>query len=103
MEGGWFTGGWDDVEKIADAIELVVNRVDGLPEDKKPPLTYKQQKAFDLICKSGPILGKDIIKRLPGIRSESTFTKHYVPPLKLHGIVNKRGLGYDHPRHYKPG
>lgn len=36
MEGGWFTGGWDDVEKIADAVELEANRK---AEDKTDNLT----------------------------------------------------------------
>ncbi len=69
MEGGWFTGGWDDVEKIAAAIDREANRVGGLPKDEKPPLTHQQKKAFDLICKEGPLLGKDIVRRLPGIGS----------------------------------
>jgi hypothetical protein len=38
MEGGWFTGGWDDVGKIAAAIDREADRVTGLPEDapKRP-------------------------------------------------------------------
>jgi hypothetical protein len=39
MIGSWFKGGWNDVEKIADAIELEANRADRHPGNEKLPLT----------------------------------------------------------------
>lgn len=65
------------------------------------PLTESQQEAFDLIVRQGPMLGRQVVDKL-GIASESTFTRHYVPALKLHGILNRHGLGYYHPEHYSP-
>jgi len=66
------------------------------------PLTEDHQKAFDLICKDGPLTGKEVVNRL-GLSSQSLFTSKYVPELKKHGIENRRGLGYYHPDSYKPG
>lgn len=57
------------------------------------PLTFQQQAAFDLIAVEGPIMGEDICRRV-GIKSLSTFTSHYVPALKDHGVRNRRGAGY---------
>ena len=65
----------------------------GLPAASLEPLTDSQKAAFDLIKKEGPLLGRQIVNRL-GIGSESSFTRHYVPPLKAHGVKNRRGLGY---------
>jgi hypothetical protein len=67
-----------------------------------PPLIKDHQDAYDLICKDGPLSGKQIVNRL-NITSQSLFTGKYVPELKKRGIRNRRGLGYYHPDFYNPG
>jgi len=63
------------------------------PEEAPKRLTDSQQAAYNLIRDEGPLQGNQIVNRL-GIGSESSFTRHYVPALKLHGVKNRRGLGY---------
>ena len=74
----------------------------GKPRPATKPLTEAHQAAYNLICREGPLTGKEICNRL-GIDSESNFTAHYVPELKKHGVLNRRGLGYYHPDFYRPG
>lgn len=64
------------------------------------PLTDSQREVYETIRKEGPLQGPQIATKF-GI-SESTLTAHYIPALKLHGIVNRRGLGYYHPETYHP-
>ena len=56
------------------------------------PLTEAQKEVYDWIRRNGPLAGKEIANKI-GL-SESTITAHYIPALKKHGIVNRRGLGY---------
>ena len=65
----------------------------GQAADDYSPLTEEHQKSFDLIKRKGPLTGKQIVNQL-GLASESVFTRHHVPELKRHGVINKRGLGY---------
>lgn len=60
--------------------------------DPLPPLTERQQEAFDLIRDHGPLTGKEIASRM-GV-SESAVTGTYVPHLKRHGVRNVKGRGY---------
>jgi hypothetical protein len=85
-----------------DAANLRLTQVGKPAVSDQKRLTEDHQKAFDLICEHGPLTGKEVVNRL-GLNSESLFTSHYVPELKRHGIENRRGLGYYHPDHYKPG
>ena len=73
----------------------LLQRFEAKREFKPPlePLTDQQQEVFEYIREHGPKTGKEICKAL-GIESQSTFTRHYVPALKKHGIRNKRGAGY---------
>ena len=72
----------------------------GITAESQPdiaPLTELQQEVFDYIRDNGPVRGKAICNAL-SIPSESSFTRHYVPALKSHGVKNRRGSGY-----YLPG
>lgn len=90
---------WAERESIRERIRQRVHADVESSKDALPPLTETQQEAYNLIVDKGPKLGKEIISAL-GISSESSFTSHYVPALKKHGIVNRRGLGYYHPDKY---
>mgnify|MGYP002624943743 CR=1 FL=1 len=88
----------DEIERLKDLEGLPRIRPLAPPdigtETISPPiLTDQQQEAFDYIRDHGPKFGKEICREL-GISSESTFTSHYVPALKLHGVRNRRGAGY---------
>ncbi len=87
------------IESVKATLELEYLAAD--PAGRATGLTDAQLEAFRLICSAGPLLGRQIVKKL-GLGCESTFTKHYVPALKAAGIVNKRGLGYYHPDTYHP-
>jgi hypothetical protein len=79
---------------ICDEIRIAMIRLQCTPQqDDSKPLTDSQQDAYDLIAREGPLQGNQIVKRL-GIPSESSFTAHYVPALKQHGVKNRRGRGY---------
>jgi hypothetical protein len=95
---------WVDLEKEREEFrsKLRTEKSGALPAEPQKPLTEEHQKAFDLICKQGPLTGKQIVNRL-SLTSESLFTSKYVPELRKHGIRNRRGLGYYHPDFYKPG
>jgi hypothetical protein len=108
--GAGAAGNFALAEHAADAVHFFNTIERGPGASAAPPagtakahvqrLTESQQQAFDLICKEGPLLGRQIVTRL-GIGSDSTFTTHYVPALKQHGVENRRGLGYYHPDHYR--
>ena len=93
----WIDREWAAVSKDAGGADRTRGQHS---ETLAEPLSDSQQQAFNLICKEGPLLGRQIVNKL-GIGSESTFTTHYVPSLKRHGIKNRRGLGYYHPDHYR--
>ncbi len=87
-------------EQLAkDILPWALSRRAAEPEEPEP-LTGQQQEAFELIRDEGPLTGPQVVSKLV-IGSESTFTRHYVPALKRHGIRNKRGLGYYHPDSYQ--
>jgi len=97
--------GWLQLGTLEDVVTLSALAADRLYEvpagpENTLPLTEAQREAFILVRDEGPLTGKEIANRL-GI-SESTFTRHYVPALKNHGILNRRGLGYYHPDLYHP-
>jgi hypothetical protein len=75
------------------AARLKLEEMAILPSSGLDPLTDEQQKAFDYIKANQPVAGKAICKAL-AISSESTFTRHFVPALRKHGVKNKRGAGY---------
>jgi len=99
-----------DCSLMADALEKDIQRARAAMEtpakgsslEAPEPLTEAHQQAYDLICRGGPLTGKQIVTRLC-LTSESLFTGKYVPRLKEHGVRNRRGLGYYHPNFYKPG
>ena len=84
-----------------ETLDRLIRHLGGKPAVTSIPLIEAHQQAFDLICREGPLTGKQIVTKL-ALTSQSLFTGHYVPELKLHGIRNRRGLGYYHPDLYKP-
>jgi DNA-binding CsgD family transcriptional regulator len=60
-----------------------------------PPLTEREREVYDLLAALRPgqaLTGKQI-KQKTGI-DQSTLTSHIIPKLKLHGVKNRRGVGY---------
>ena len=80
---------------IHDAAEAFRNEKleDGEAHGAVEPLTDSQQQAFDYIKANPGKTGQEIC-RACDISAESTFTKHFVPALRPHGLMNKRGFGY---------
>ena len=78
------------VADFADKIKTLRERPAGHVQE---PLTDSQQQAFEYIKANQPVSGKEIVKALE-LSSESTFTRHYVPALKKHGVKNKPRAGY---------
>lgn len=85
--------------RVACEVEVVGPKSE--QKEAPKPLTEQQQEAFNLIRHDGPLTGKQVVNAL-GISSESTFTRHFVPALRTHGIRNLRGLGYYHEDTYRP-
>jgi hypothetical protein len=51
------------------------------------------KSASVFIGERGPLTGNAIVSALE-LSSESTFTRHFVPALKMHGVKNRSGRGY---------
>jgi len=84
-------------------LPLPDSKIPDPPLPCAPPLTEAQQEIYNLICREGPLTASQAVNKVEMLSSESNFTTHYVPALKNHGILNRRGLGYYHPNFYKPG
>lgn len=61
----------------------------GVPEHRLAHLTARQREAYRIIKEDGPIIGKQIAKRLHV--SPATLRRHILPSLKSLGLANDRG------------
>lgn len=78
------------IELTRPGIRLVRERLAREPER---PLTENQRLVYELLLRSGPLVGSLICHELD--LAQSTLTTHLIPELKKRGLIgNRRGAGY---------
>jgi hypothetical protein len=83
----------DTFRKAANTLsEMVTTPASAPAPTSVPPMTNTEQTVLDLIRERSPILGKQIAAHL--IISESNLTRHIIPRLKMHGVKNRKNVGY---------
>ncbi len=102
------------VENYRERLELTAARLvtaEEVSTDSRndEPLTKRAEAVYRIILQFGPIIGREIVKKLDdcshediGSIDQSTLTKDIVPELKrLRGVRNKPGVGYYDPKRDK--